>query len=60
MDIIRTRQKNWTGHTLRYNFLQREMMEGKRESGRPIQKFMDWIMEDGYGKLEEKAQHREE
>jgi len=33
-------------------------MEGRR--GRPRQKLMDWMMEDGYWKLEEKAQHREE
>ena len=26
MDIIRTRQKNWTGHILRGNSLQREMI----------------------------------
>ena len=35
-------------------------MEGKRERGKPIQKLMDWMMEDGYGKLKEIAQHREE
>jgi len=26
-------------------------MEGKRERGRLGQKLMDWMMEDGYGKL---------
>ena len=61
MDIIRTRQKNWIGHILRGNSLQREIMEGrmegKRGRGRPRQKLMDWMMEDGYGKLKEKAQH---
>ena len=35
-------------------------MEGKRGRGRPRQKLMDWMMEDGYWKLKEKAQHREE
>jgi len=35
-------------------------LEGKRGRGRPRQKLMDWMMEDGYGKLKEKAQHREE
>jgi len=64
MDVIRTRQKNWIGHILRGNSLQREIMEGrmegKRGTGRPRQKLMDWMIEDGYGKLKEKAQHREE
>ena len=35
-------------------------MEGKRGRGRPRQKLMDWMMEDGYWKLKENAQHREE
>jgi len=35
------------------------MMEKKRGRGRPRQKLMDWMMEDGYGKLKEKTQHRE-
>src|SRR6218665_3710917 len=64
MDIIRTRQKNWIGHMLRGNSLQREIMEGrmegKRGRGRPRQKLMDWMMEEGYGKLKEKAQRGEE
>jgi len=33
---------------------------GKRGRERPRQKLMDWIMAYGYGKLKEKAQHREE
>jgi len=55
MDIIRTKQKNWIGHILRGNYLQREIiegrMEGKRGRERPRLKFMDchWMMEDGYG-----------
>jgi len=64
MDIIRTRQKNWIGHILRGSSLQREIMdgrmEGKRGRGRPREKFMDWMKEVRYGKLKEKAQHREE
>ena|SRR6218665_1214845 len=64
MDIIRTRQKNWIGHIIRGNSPQREIMErrmeGKSGRRRPRQKLMDWMMEDGYGKLKEKAQHREE
>ena len=35
-------------------------MEGKKGRGRPKQKLMDWMMEDGYWKLKGKAQHREE
>src|SRR6218665_679804 len=64
MDIIRTRQRNWIGHILRGNSLQREIMERrleeKRGRERPRQKLMDLMMEDGYWKLKEKAQHREE
>jgi len=62
MEIIRTRQKNWIGHILRGNSLQREIMEGRTvgNRGRPRQKLMDWMMEYAYGKLEEKSQHREE
>jgi len=64
MDVIRTRQKNWIGHVLRGNSLQREILEGRMEGargrGRPRQKIMDWMIEDEYGKLKEKAQHREE
>lgn len=37
-----------------FTFIQRE------ERKRKAQKLMDWIMEDGYGKLNVKAQHREE
>ena len=64
MDIIRTRQRNWIGHILRGNSLQREIMERrlkeKRGRERPGQKLMDLMMEDGYWKLKEKAQHREQ
>src|ERR1700733_12628244 len=42
MNTIRTRQKNWIGHVLRSNSLQRDIMEGKMEGrkgrGRPRKK----------------------
>ena len=34
MDLIRTRQKNWIGHILRGNSLQREIMDGRMEGKR--------------------------
>jgi len=43
--------------------LQREViegrMEGKRGGGRPRQKLLDWMMNEGYSGLKEDAQHRE-
>jgi len=63
IDIIRTRQENWIRHNPRCNSLHREIREGRIEGktgkGRLRQKLMDWMIEDGYGKLKEKAQHRE-
>jgi len=62
MDTIRTKQKNWIGHILRGS-TEEDMegrVEGKRGRGRPRQNLMDWMMEDGYWKLKEKEQHREE
>ena len=57
MDIIRIKRKNWIGNIVRGNCIQRELlkgrMEGKRGRGRSRQKLMDWMMEDGYGKLKE-------
>ena len=35
-------------------------IEGKRGRGKPRQKLMDWMMEDGYRKLKERAHLREE
>jgi len=35
-------------------------MEGKRLRGRPRQRLMDWMIEDGYWKLKGKPQYREE
>src|SRR6218665_1392425 len=63
ISTIRARQRNWMGHLLRGDSLQREIMEGrmkgKRGRGRPRQKLLDWMMSEGYGKLKEEAQNRE-
>jgi len=57
------RQGNWTGHIMRGVSLQREIiegkMEGKRGRGRPRQKLLDWMMNEGYSKLKEEAKHCE-
>jgi len=61
MDIVRTRQKNWIRHILRGNSLCTDGDNGrKRGRGRPRQKLIDWMMEDGYGNSRKKTQHREE
>lgn len=61
---IRERQKNWVGHVLRGDSLLKEIiegrMEGKRGRGRPRQMMLGGMMVNGYSKLKEKAQHREE
>src|SRR6218665_803684 len=61
ISTIRARQRNWMGHLLRGDSLQREIMEGrmegKRGRGRPRQKLLDWMMSEGYGKLKEEAQN---
>jgi len=54
----------WIGHTLRGESLLKMVMErktiGKRSTGRPRQMMVDWMMEEGYKKLKEEAQQREE
>src|SRR6218665_2716450 len=63
LTIIRTRQRNWMGHIMTGDSLQREIiegrMEGKRGRGIPRQKLLDWMMSEGYGKIKEEAQLRE-
>src|SRR6218665_643681 len=60
LELNKAEELDWThSKTLRGNSLQRKITEGrmerKRERGRSRQKLMDWMMEDGYGKLKEKA-----
>jgi len=60
---IRKRQRNWMGHIMRGDSLQRKIIEGRIKAkggrGRPRQKLLDWMMSEGYSKLKEEAQHRE-
>jgi len=46
MDIIRSRQKRWLGHILRYDSLLRITLEGqiqgKKVYGRPRTMLLDW------------------
>jgi len=61
--IIRTRRRNWVGHVMSGDSLQREIIEGrmevKRGRGKPRQKLLDPMMSEGYSKLKEEVQHRE-
>jgi hypothetical protein len=63
LDTIKIRQKNWVGHLLRGDSLQKEIiegrLEGKRCRGRPRQKLLDGMMEEGYRELKDMAQQRE-
>ena len=63
-----THNKNQTkevvGHTLRGESLLKTVIEekmlGKRSRGRPRQMMLAWMMVEGYRKLKEQAQQREE
>src|SRR6218665_827019 len=61
---IKTRQNKWIGHTPRGESLLKTVIEGKmlgkRSRGRPRQMMLDWMMVEGYRKLKEQAQQREE
>src|SRR6218665_1255705 len=61
---IKTRQKKWIGHTLRGETLLKTVIEGKmlgkRSRGRLRQMMLDWMPVEGYRKLKEQAQQREE
>jgi hypothetical protein len=64
LNTIRERQRRWIGHVLRGDSLLRTIiegkMEGKRTPGRPRQMMLDWLMKDGYRRLKERTQNREE
>src|SRR6218665_2516824 len=61
ISTIIARQRNWMGHLLRGDSLQREIMEGRMEGerGRERKKILEWKMSEGYGKLKEEDQNRE-
>src|SRR6218665_556606 len=54
LKIIRTRQRNWMGHIMTEDSLQREMIEGRMDCKggrrRPRQKLLDWMMSEEYSK----------
>ena len=56
--IIRMRQRNWMGHIMRGDSLQREIIEGriegKRGRGRLRHKLLDWMMRRDTGNLRKK------
>jgi len=66
MHTIRKRQRKWIGHIhvvrgdSQLTTVIDGEMEAKKTRGRQRQMKLDWMMSDGYGKLKEKAQHREE
>ena len=55
---------DWTMDILRGDSILRMVIEGKMRGkgtiGRPRQLMLRWMMTDGYGKLKEEAQQREE
>ena len=61
---MQKRQRKRIGHVPRGDSLLKAViegnMEGKKTRGRQIQMMLDWMMADGYGKLTENAQQREE
>jgi len=61
---IKCRQKKWNGHTLRGESLLKTVIEGKmlgkRSTGRPRQMMLDWMLVEGYRRLKEEPQQREE
>ena len=61
---LKTRQKKWIGHSFRGESLLKTVIEekmfGKRSRGRKRQMMLDWLLLEGYRKLKEEAQQREE
>ena len=57
---MKTRKNKWIGHTLREESLLKTVIEGKMLGKRSRQMMLDWMMVEGYRKLKEQAQQREE
>ena len=61
---IRNRQRKWLGHIMRGDSLLRTIiegrMEGKKTRGRPRIMLLDWMMKEGYSKLKDTAEQRDE
>src|SRR6218665_475971 len=63
LTIIRTRQRNWMGHIMTGDSIQREILKGRMDCKwgrrRPRKKLLDWMMSEEYSKLKEEVQLRE-
>src|SRR6218665_1615565 len=59
LTALRTRQRNWMGHIMTGDSLQREIIEGRMDckggKRRPRKKLLDWMMSEEYSKLKEEA-----
>ena len=57
MDTVRSRQKRWLGHILRYDSLLRITLEGqiqgkkKKAYGRPRTMLVDWLLKTRDGNI---------
>ena len=49
MDTVRSRQKRWLGHILRYDL--EGQIQGKKVYGRPRTMFLDWLLKTQEGNI---------